>query len=266
MARILPYGGGYARSYPAVGLAPLGRAVRGDLDRTRHRRAATGPADRKHPLTSSEFGKSARTNVLKLIVARPGSVLPGYTTVARAAEVLHLAPRSVRDLIYSGRLPSSRLGRRHYVRASDLEVERRRRLGLPLPVRRRSARPSRISARREERAVERRHVDPVLRRQRAVERAEVVRHWAERHTPSGPLVPFSPIVAEEAMVCASCGRGIRVNQRVLEAGETGDRLCLTCGRRALMQWADRRKLEAAAARRLAQDLGGAGDPQVTRVA
>ena len=69
-------------------------------------------------------------------MARVAAVLPGYASVARAAEVLHLAPRSVRDLIYAGRLPSARIGRLHYVRASDLEAERRRRLGLRLPARR----------------------------------------------------------------------------------------------------------------------------------
>ncbi|HEX8968016.1 MAG TPA: helix-turn-helix domain-containing protein, partial [Chloroflexota bacterium] len=59
------------------------------------------------------------------------SKLPGYASVARASEVLRLAPRSVRDLIYTGRLPSQRIGRLHYIHATDLEVERRRRLGLP---------------------------------------------------------------------------------------------------------------------------------------
>src|SRR5882762_4321039 len=59
--------------------------------------------------------------------------LPGYVTVAGAADRLRLAPRSVRDLIYTGRLPSARLGRRHFLRIPDVEAERRRRLGLPLP-------------------------------------------------------------------------------------------------------------------------------------
>ena len=190
------------------------------------------------------------------------AVLPGYASVARAAEALHLAPRSVRDLIYAGRLPSSRVGRLHYVRASDLEAERRRRLGLPTP--RRAPRPvvrPRISA-TPERGTERPPVDPALRRQRAAERAEVVRRWAERHAPSSPLVPFSPVITVDKVPCASCGREIRPNQRALEAREAGDRLCLTCGRRALMQWADRRRLEAAAARRLAQDLGAGVETRV----
>src|SRR6266849_5839855 len=59
--------------------------------------------------------------------------LPGYVTVAGAADRLRLAPRSVRDLIYTGRMPSARLGRRHFLRIPDVEAERRRRLGLPLP-------------------------------------------------------------------------------------------------------------------------------------
>src|SRR5438034_2048596 len=67
--------------------------------------------------------------------------LPGYVTVAGAADRLRLAPRSVRDLIYIGRLPSARLGRRHILRIPDVEAERRRRLGLPLP-------PARTAARR----------------------------------------------------------------------------------------------------------------------
>src|SRR5438477_7712667 len=73
--------------------------------------------------------------------------LPGYVTVSAAAERLRLAPRSVRDLVYAGRLPSTRLGRRHFLRIPDVEAERRRRLGLPLPQprplarRRRALRP-----------------------------------------------------------------------------------------------------------------------------
>src|ERR671938_207708 len=66
-------------------------------------------------------------------MARSTPVVPGFVTVQGAGEVLHLAPRSVRDLIYAGRLPSVRLGRLHFVSTADLEVERRRRLGLALP-------------------------------------------------------------------------------------------------------------------------------------
>jgi hypothetical protein len=38
-------------------------------------------------------------------------------------------------------------------------------------------------------------------------------------------------------------------------------LCLTCGRRAVMDWADRRRLESAAARRMAHNLGGAAESE-----
>ena len=61
------------------------------------------------------------------------ATVPGYASIARASEVLHLARRSVRGLIYAGRLPSLRVGRLHFIKATDLELERRRRLGLPLP-------------------------------------------------------------------------------------------------------------------------------------
>ena len=205
--------------------------------------------------------------------------------MARAAEALHLAPRSVRDLIYAGRLPSLRIGRLHYVRATDLERERRRRLGLPLPAQhrpprqRRPARSPSASVRpRPERPEldaepgqepesgqvshrpERPHADPALRRQRAAERADVVRRWALRHQPGAPRMPFVPLTLAEATTCAACGRALRVNQRALHALETNEPLCLACGRRALMAWADQRRLEATAARRLAQGLGAATPP------
>ena len=182
-------------------------------------------------------------------------MLPGYTTVARASEVLHLAPRSVRDLIYSGRVPSLRIGRLHYVRAGDLELERRRRRGLPPP--RRTARPSkqRSSAPVERKTRERVHADPTLRRQRALERAADVSRWAERHHPAEPGVPFAAGVVAQAGTCPICGRQLRAGARVVDARREGAQLCLTCGRRALLDWADRRRLEAAAARQLAQTLG-----------
>src|SRR5207237_4518440 len=82
-----------------------------------------------------------RTDVRYSGVARIAALLPGYANVARASEVLHLAPRSVRDLIYAGRLPSLRVGRLHFVRVSDLEIERRRRLGLPVRAVRSAATP-----------------------------------------------------------------------------------------------------------------------------
>jgi hypothetical protein len=40
------------------------------------------------------------------------AALPGYVPVTGAATRLHLASRSVRDLIYTGRLPSTRLEHR----------------------------------------------------------------------------------------------------------------------------------------------------------
>jgi hypothetical protein len=201
------------------------------------------------------------------------AVLPGYASVARAAEALHLAPRSVRDLIYAGRLPSLRIGRLHYVRATDLEQERRRRLGLRLPAQRRPARrrPAPVGTPRPERSAiggevqrrpERPRVDPALRRQRAAERADVVRRWAQRHQPGVPRLPFVPLRLAEPTVCAACGRALRANQGALEARESAERLCLTCGRRALMIWSDQRRLEAAAARRLAQDLGTTLSPNL----
>ena len=197
--------------------------------------------------------------MLDLNVARLVAVLPGYASVKRAADVLHLAPRSVRDLIYSGRLPSLRVGRLHYVRATDLELERRRRLDLRLPAR--AARPRRLGAAApEQRSPKQRpHVDPALRRRRAAERAEVVQRWAQRHASTSPDVPFTPITLSEPATCASCGRSLRQAQRALLARDSAETLCSTCGRRALMQWADRRRLEAVAARRLAHDLGGAAE-------
>ena len=204
--------------------------------------------------------------------------------MARAAETLHLAPRSVRDLIYAGRLPSLRIGRLHYVRATDLELERRRRLGLRLPqrqrtrTRRRVARPAvpthlqpsadtqlRPTADTQPRP-ERPHVDPELRRRRAAERADIVRRWAQRHEVTTPSLPFAAVTLAEPTTCAACGRALRAGQRALDALEPGQRLCVTCGRRALMDWADRRRLEAAAARRMAQDLGARPSDQSVRQA
>jgi hypothetical protein len=189
-------------------------------------------------------------------MARVAAILPGYASVARAPEVLHLAPRTVRDLIYGGRLPSLRIGRLHYVRASDLEVERRRRLGLRLPTRRqRVARPRLATSTAPQRA----HVDPEVRKQRAAQRAADVSRWAERHPlVSTPQVPFSATIAVEDGNCAICGRGLRAGARVVHSEQ--EQLCLTCGRRALLDWADKRRQDAAAARRIAQDLGAPAAP------
>ena len=191
----------------------------------------------------------------KFAVKRVAAHLPGYASVPAVAEVLHLAPRSVRDLIYSGRLPSLRVGRLHYVRATDLEIERRRRLGLRLPparVRSRRARVVRPGAPRRQPAL-----DSPPRRERAAQRAAMVSRWMQRHGLAQPRVPFAPAFADAAFACTTCSRQVRAGARCVQATEDDDRLCLTCGRRALFDWADRRRLEATAARRLAQDLGSA---------
>jgi hypothetical protein len=165
----------------------------------------------------------------------------------------------VRDLIYAGRLPSLRIGRLHYVRATDLELERRRRLGLPLPRRRTAG--SRL--RRSPRAVGPRphaeqhphpHVDLAARRERAAERAALVSRWAQRHQAAEPQVPFAVVPVDQPVTCASCGHEVRQG-RVVQAREgTPSELCLPCGRRAILDWADRRRIESAAARRLAHEL------------
>ncbi len=60
------------------------------------------------------------------------------------------------------------------------------------------------------------------------------------------------------VVCQACGRNVRQG-RILELSlhesQPAEHLCLTCGRRALLEWADRRRREAIDARRLAQLLG-----------
>lgn len=174
--------------------------------------------------------------------------------------MLHLAPRSVRDLIYTGRLPSLRIGRLHYVRATDLELERRRRLGLPLPRRREQAatRPRRVSepgVARPRPAHQAPRTDAALRRQRAAERAELVSRWAARHQPPRPPVPFEVVELSSPATCAACGRVVRQGQVVQPTNGPASQLCLACGRRALLDWADQRRLEASAARQMAHGLG-----------
>jgi hypothetical protein len=190
-------------------------------------------------------------------VAKVAGSLPGYASVNRAAEVLHLAPRSVRSLIYAGRLPSLRVGRLHYIRSADLEAERRRRLGLP-PLEPRQVRGHRHShSSHTDGAVARRHsTDPEVRRQRALERAELVKHWAQRHEVFEPHVPAAVRAVELSapVTCAACGRQVR-RGRYVEMTATAESLCVTCARRALLEWADRRRLEAAAARQLSHSLG-----------
>jgi hypothetical protein len=189
------------------------------------------------------------------------AVLPGYSSVLRAAEVLHLAPRSVRDLIYRGRLPSVRIGRLHFIRATDLERERRRRLGLPLPQPR--------TQRRFVRKSEPTRVDPALRAQRAAERLAARAEWVERHRPTSPVVPFrtAPVLATgEPTTCAACHRillpGSAAIERLSDSGSPVARLCVRCGRRALLAWSDERRAEATAARSLALQLGSqtGGEP------
>jgi hypothetical protein len=180
--------------------------------------------------------------------------LPGFASVPRASEVLHLAPRSVRDLIYAGRLPSLRVGRRHYIKTADLDLERRRRLGLPVP--RSTPRKSDRAAKRI--ATSRPHTDPALRRQRAAERAELLRQWVQRHHESRPSVPAVVLGVTTPVACEVCGREVhrgRILELSLQDKAPATRMCLTCGRRALLEWADRRRQEAAAARQLSQSLG-----------
>jgi excisionase family DNA binding protein len=195
-------------------------------------------------------------------VTRVTPTLPGYASVARASEVLHLAKRSVRDLIYAGRLPSLRVGRLHFIKAADLERERRRRLGITVrgSSERRSASGPRRSASlapaRSDRAPVR--TDPALRRERAAERAELVKQWVRRHAPLEPHVPAVVLAVTTPLSCEVCGREVR-RGRIVELTQDGieatSRLCLACGRRALLEWADRRRQEAAAARRLAESFG-----------
>jgi hypothetical protein len=191
-------------------------------------------------------------------MARLAATLPGYASVARASEVLHLAPRSVRDLIYAGRIPSLRIGRLHYIRSADLETERRRRLGLP--VRRHASRPRAESHRATPRSPRNHSLDGALRRQRAAERAELVSRWAQRHGVAAPRLPAHVQAVTAAVTCEACGRVVRQGRYVEvtpapDGSQTAANLCVTCGRRALLDWADRRRQEAAAARDMAHSLG-----------
>jgi len=197
-------------------------------------------------------------------MARLAATVPGYASVARASELLHLAPRSVRGLIYAGRLPSLRVGRRHFIHNGDLEVERRRRLGLPPPRQRApsATRPHRQSSRRTPQP-RNPSLDDALRRQRAAERSEMVTRWAERHGFLNPRVPARVLEVTQPIECDVCRRSLHHGRYVdLSPDPTlpGARLCVTCGRRALLEWADRRRLEAAAARQLSHSLGEPEQP------
>jgi hypothetical protein len=161
--------------------------------------------------------------------------------VGGAGEVLHLAPRSVRDLIYSGRLPSVRLGRLHFVSAADLELERRRRLGLALPrAHPKRARPRVLRPRPA--------TDPTVRARRAHERRAAV----QRAPAALPSLPFQPELAASPATCAVCGRSLEPGARVFVDRQAARLVCARCGRRALLAWADERAREAAAARQLAR--------------
>lgn len=208
------------------------------------------------------------------------AALPGYVSVAGAAARLHLAPRSVRDLVYSGRLPSTRLGRRHFLRGLDVETERRRRLGLPLPhaqsgVRRRGPRPQqgeRPTPRLAADATSQTPPTPATgtahseaRRERSQQRAAELERWLRSgHGAGTPSLPFTTVDLLDETACDACRRPVRTGGRMVDAaatdGRPAARLCLTCARRTLLAWSDSRRREAMAARHLAQALGPAYAP------
>lgn len=190
--------------------------------------------------------------------------MPGFLTVVGAGALLRLAPRSVRDLIYSGRLPSARLGRRHFLRIADVELERRRRLGLPLPAPRRAAprRARRTDLRVVPTTPGRRAIDQSTRRERALERAALRDRWLRAHHAAAPSIPFlirdAGSGAAVAPACVACERVFAAGERLVvapEQGGTRDALCRTCARRAVLAWADARHADALAARRFARELG-----------
>lgn len=224
-------------------------------------------------------------NRVQYAMKRNPRELPGFLSVRGAGERLHLAPRSIRDLIYAGRLVSFRLGRRHYLRSSDVDHERRRRLGLPLPssrtasVRPRSHAPSAHYSTAQpvlnESLQEAANVTPRLatsrtsaaasqaRRQRAEERAALRDRWlrsGQRITQ--PDLPFTTATVVVATTCDACQRPLRPGTASvldLDLDKSSDRrsarLCRTCARPTLLAWADQRQREFQAARRLARELG-----------
>lgn len=225
-------------------------AIRIRVSRSADDLASAGhtPFVRRRPTQNGEIKLYKQTFVRHCFATRVAATLPGYASVARAAEVLHLARRSVRDLIYSGRLPSVRLGRLHFIKASNLEQERRRRLGLPIRHRANARRVAHNASRQTIRPRQ----DPALRRQRAAARAELVRALAQRHHSVEPRVPAAVKAVTTPVTCEACGRAVRSGRLVELEGNT---LCTACGRRALLEWADRRRQEASAARRMAESLG-----------
>ncbi len=210
---------------------------------------------------------------------RMSVALPGYVTVAGAAERLRLASRSVRDLVYAGRLPSARLGRRHFLRIPDVEAERRRRLGLPLspavPAVRRPPRPQSVtpprprSIRAEATVQPRAAAEPVrseARRERAQQRATELERWLRSgHGSAPPPLPFTVVaLGDESTVCDVCRRPVGAGGSMVDAGASDGRaaarLCLPCARRALLAWSDSRRREAVAGRRFARALGATYTP------
>jgi hypothetical protein len=202
--------------------------------------------------------------------------LSGFVTVAVAADRLRLAPRSVRDLVYTGRLASARLGRRHFLRVPDVEAERRRRLGLPLPQARRpravrvrpNASPTPLHAAAESASRPRttRAASLEARRARAQQRAAELERWLRSgHAVATPSLPFTTVdLGSTPAACDGCHRPVRAGGRMVDAaaadGRPAARLCLTCARRTMLAWSDARRREATAARRLAHELGATYTP------
>jgi hypothetical protein len=98
-------------------------------------------------------------------------------------------------------------------------------------------------------------VDLARRRERAAQRAAEADRWSERNPDSLPRVPFHVTIADDCGCgCDQCGRQTPCGQAYLRADATDQALCVTCARSELMRWADQRRAEAAAARRLAGQL------------
>jgi hypothetical protein len=99
---------------------------------------------------------------------------------------------------------------------------------------------------------------PSTRSQRAAERAALLERWLQsRHEPATPALPFRVVDVVERTACDVCGRPLQPAARCVQvasdAGVDAARLCLVCGRRAVLHWADERRRESIAARRLAAD-------------
>jgi hypothetical protein len=99
---------------------------------------------------------------------------------------------------------------------------------------------------------------PALRRERAAEGSAFVSRLAQRWSLAGaePRLLFDVQRVVEPTVCAACGRGLRSGRYLERAADRGSAVqrCLPCGRRALVEWADRRRAEVSAARELASTL------------